>query len=360
MLQKIKEVGCNLFATSLNVVKKHGRPLLCLALVACCVFLSGGNNLVYAETESDTVVSENANVGRLSVGKKPAIEDSEFKPTSLVSTLDADRVVISYLFPVEIKMGGTISTYSVYSGTVSEILASIGIELDDYDVIDKPLNSFIDETTSLEITDIDYATEVILEAIPFGSKTEYSNEYSSKTTLIIEGEEGQKETVTSIRYVNGVISETTIVSEKVTKPATDRVVVLGTALEDGEAIPAATANTISKLDAPADLLLDKDGAPLDYSSKTVLKATAYTHTGFPCSTGVYPKPGYVAVDPREIPYGTKMYIVSADGKYVYGYAIAADTGGFIYNSDTGIDLFFNSKGECVTFGRRDIVVYFID
>ena len=27
-----------------------------------------------------------------------------------------------------------------------------------------------------------------------------------------------------------------------------------------------------------------------------------------------------------IPYGTKLYITSTDGKFVYGYAVATDTG----------------------------------
>jgi 3D (Asp-Asp-Asp) domain-containing protein len=123
---------------------------------------------------------------------------------------------------------------------------------------------------------------------------------------------------------------------------------------------ANNVSSISKLDAPNDLLLDAEGKPLKYSSKKTLHCTAYTHTGNKMSTGKYPKPGYVAVDPREIPYGTKMYITSADGKYVYGYAIAADTGGFIYNSRTDLDLFLDSESQCVTFGRRDMIVYFVD
>jgi 3D (Asp-Asp-Asp) domain-containing protein len=77
------------------------------------------------------------------------------------------------------------------------------------------------------------------------------------------------------------------------------------------------------------------------------------------ATGKYPKPGYVAVDPKEIPYGTKMYIVSADGQYVYGYAIAADTGGFIHGTRADMDLFLDSEQQCVQFGRRDIIVYFV-
>ena len=39
--------------------------------------------------------------------------------------------------------------------------------------------------------------------------------------------------------------------------------------------------------------------------------------------------GNVAVDPRIIPYGSKLFIMSADGKYVYGYGIACDTGGSV-------------------------------
>jgi 3D (Asp-Asp-Asp) domain-containing protein len=106
-------------------------------------------------------------------------------------------------------------------------------------------------------------------------------------------------------------------------------------------------------------LLDENGKPIKYLSKTTLRATAYTHTGNKMATGKYPTPGYVAVDPKEIPYGTKMYIVSADGKYVYGYAIAADTGGFIHDTRADMDLFLDTEAQCVQFGRRDIVVYFV-
>lgn len=39
-------------------------------------------------------------------------------------------------------------------------------------------------------------------------------------------------------------------------------------------------------------------------------------------------PGHIAVNPKQFPYGTELYIVSLDGKFVYGYCMAADTGGF--------------------------------
>ena len=102
-------------------------------------------------------------------------------------------------------------------------------------------------------------------------------------------------------------------------------------------------------------MLDDNGVPLNYSNVITGSATAYSGDGT-TSTGVTPRPGYVAVDPSEIPYGTKLYIVSTDG-IVYGYAIAADTGGFIYNSSTVVDLYYNTESECINFGRRNVKIY---
>ena len=59
--------------------------------------------------------------------------------------------------------------------------------------------------------------------------------------------------------------------------------------------------------------------------------------------------GIVAVDPRFIPIGTKLYISG------YGWAIAGDTGGSIRGSR--IDLGFDSDAEAMAFGRREVTVY---
>ena len=82
-------------------------------------------------------------------------------------------------------------------------------------------------------------------------------------------------------------------------------------------------------------------------------ATAYT-AGCPgCSgytaTGYRAGHGIVAVDPRVIPLGTKLYIPG------YGFAIAGDTGGAIVGDR--IDLGFDSLDDAVAFGRRSVKVY---
>lgn len=67
------------------------------------------------------------------------------------------------------------------------------------------------------------------------------------------------------------------------------------------------------------------------------------------ATGLRARKGLVAVDPKVIRLGTKLYIEG------YGIAIAADTGGWIKGNR--IDLCFETLEECYRFGRRKIYVY---
>ncbi|MEO6912399.1 MAG: 3D domain-containing protein, partial [Candidatus Baltobacteraceae bacterium] len=82
-------------------------------------------------------------------------------------------------------------------------------------------------------------------------------------------------------------------------------------------------------------------------------ATAYTAGCSGCSgitaTGYRAGHGIVAVDPRFIPLGSRLYIPG------YGVAIAGDTGGAIRGNR--IDLGFNSLSDAIQFGRRNVVVY---
>ena len=85
------------------------------------------------------------------------------------------------------------------------------------------------------------------------------------------------------------------------------------------------------------------------------EATAYTWGGGASGTtsiGLWPKRGIVAVDPRQIPYYTKLYIPG------YGMAIAGDTGGAIVGNR--IDLFMDSLYECYQWGRRDVEIYILE
>jgi len=68
--------------------------------------------------------------------------------------------------------------------------------------------------------------------------------------------------------------------------------------------------------------------------------------------------GAIAVDPKVIPLGTKMYILSSGGTWIYGVAVAEDTGGSIKGYK--IDLFFDTYDECINFGVRSAAVYILE
>jgi len=70
------------------------------------------------------------------------------------------------------------------------------------------------------------------------------------------------------------------------------------------------------------------------------------------ATGMRAGHGVVAVDPRVIPLGTRLYIPG------YGLAVAGDVGGAI--KGLRIDLGFSTLREALHFGRRRVTVYVLD
>jgi len=80
-----------------------------------------------------------------------------------------------------------------------------------------------------------------------------------------------------------------------------------------------------------------------------VESTAYTYTGNKTVTGVEPREGLIAVDPKVIAMGSKVYVEG------YGYAIAADTGGAILGNR--IDVFFPTLRQCIDWGRKSVHVY---
>lgn len=88
-----------------------------------------------------------------------------------------------------------------------------------------------------------------------------------------------------------------------------------------------------------------------YTKKISAHASAYVATGNRTAIGIVPYEGIVAVDPRVIPYYTKMYIPG------YGIAMAGDTGGDMVGMR--IDLFFNDYHRAIQWGRRDVEIYIL-
>lgn len=100
--------------------------------------------------------------------------------------------------------------------------------------------------------------------------------------------------------------------------------------------------------------------PQVYSKMLTMSSTAYEPGPRSCgrgatgrtSIGLQAGYGVVAIDPRVIPYGTRLFIED------YGFAVAGDTGGAI--KGRRIDLGFLTVSECLSWGRRKVKVYILD
>ena len=150
----------------------------------------------------------------------------------------------------------------------------------------------------------------------------------------------------------------------VTAQPVDEIVAYGTKVE---AVPASwlsvSDDVLTNLDPDGSgggVLTTASGTEMAYTQVLRCRATAYTtqrQSWKLTATGTTARVGAIAVDPDVIPYGTRMFIVSADGTITYGVATAEDCGGAIQGNR--IDLFFDTYDECIQFGVRDCDVYLL-
>ena len=114
--------------------------------------------------------------------------------------------------------------------------------------------------------------------------------------------------------------------------------------------------------APVSPLTGPDGttnAPASYRKVLTGKATGYYSKSGKGSSGLGLGYGTVAVDPDVIPYGTLLYITSTDGSFVYGYAVATDTGIAVQDGRILVDLFYETYAESVINGAINVNVYVV-
>ena len=270
---------------------------------------------------------------------------------------DGMTIEIYDIFKITLTVDGKTLTKKVSGKTVEDALSVLGVELKSEDFTLPALDEKLKNGMDIVVYRVEYKERTEEEAIPYETEYTYSDAlYRNRTRTLEGGKEGAKAVVYEDKYINGELFSSKKKSEKVTKKPERELVQVGTrvnAVTTG--LPVGTP--ISEMAEPSYLKIGANGLPTSYKSVINAQATAYCIPGGITSTGKRAQTGYIAVDPKEIPYGTEMYIVSADGRYVYGYCIAADTGSYIYDVDWTVDLYMNSEAQCRNWGRRDIIIY---
>jgi uncharacterized protein YabE (DUF348 family) len=158
-----------------------------------------------------------------------------------------------------------------------------------------------------------------------------------QTRVLRKGTPGIRDLTIAYTNEDGIITKK-VVAKQVLRKAKTRIVARGFAeYAHYSALTARMASSAMKI---AGLVMS-------------MVATAYTAGCSGCSgytkLGYHAGHGIVAVDPRYIPLGARLYIPG------YGKAIAGDTGGAIRGNR--IDLGFDSWADAMRFGRRVVQVY---
>lgn len=244
---------------------------------------------------------------------------------------------------------------NTFGETVGDLLARLSIPTNGCFRVSQPLDAMTSDGLLIEVSCLVEREEVRLQTVPYQTRyCQYPGLPEGQEEVIIAGSDGQNRIVELVNYINYTECSRSVLEETVLRAPVDRIVVVGTGTE-GKLNKKAPAIGDGVIVLPT-------GEILTYGSTGKFKATAYTHTDAGCdmitATGTTVRIGTVAVDPRVIPYGTRMYIVSNDGKYIYGVSAAEDCGGGIKGNR--LDLYFPTTSECFQFGVRGCTVYFLD
>ena len=226
-----------------------------------------------------------------------------------LATLNIERA-----FSVNIQADGQTYPVKMVYGTVADALQRAGITLEGDDYTEPALDRLVTAGTQIVVHRVDYQDRVETQAIPYDTEYVYTSLYFRNTGR-----------TTTVQPTNHVIK--TYGAGAPVSPLTG---------------PDGTTN-----------------APASYSKVLTGKATGYYSKTGKGSSGLGLGYGTVAVDPDVIPYGTKLYITSTDGKFVYGYAVATDTGIAVQKGQILVDLFYETYAESVINGAIQVNVYVV-
>lgn len=222
----------------------------------------------------------------------------------------------------KVTADGKTKKYKTLCRTVGDALKDCGIKVGDADIVTPGLETEIGDDLEVVIQRVTSKQETVEEDVDFNTieKDDPSME-EGKSKVETEGSKGRDKVTYEITYIDGVESERKEISRETVTAAVDKVILNGTKISfNGKS----------------------------YSRKLVVKAYSYTGGGR-TAMGTRARVGEIAVDPRVIPLGSKVYIEGV------GARIAEDTGGNIKGNT--IDIYMNSASECRKWGVRTVTIY---
>jgi len=261
------------------------------------------------------------------------------------SVIDIKRAVL-----VSIRVDGKDVDVKTYKDTVKEVLSDNAISVDENDkFVESQFGDKIVPNMDISIVRVDKKTVTEASSISFKTITKENNRLDLGTkNTVRQGKEGVREKIYNVVYENGKQTAKQLMKDIISTNPLDKIVEIGTVLN----------------------YKTSRGDTLRFSKAMDMKSTSYTASfadtgkspgdpGFGITaTGRQVKKGIIAVDPRVIPLGTRVYVELPGTAADYGYAIAADVGGAIKGNI--IDVYLGTTGEVNAWGVRKVKVYILN
>lgn len=249
---------------------------------------------------------------------------------------------------------GVSNTYSFENGTVGELLAAQNIALSEDDYCSAAESRILSDGDVITVNHIERRKVTETVAIPYETTYKSSSLIpTGRERLVSAGESGTAVNTYEELWNGGELVSRTLISSRETKAPVDQLILRGQA-----GVP------VSRIDWSEEFPLDENGIPLNYAEHYSNRLA----TGYSAGENAYGAGGSfcyngtVAVHTNMYPYGTKLYIRSADGRFVYGYALANDTGGLKMPDGRTIDfdLYYETFRESALNGLRTVEVYVLE
>lgn len=318
--------------------------LISQAALAKTYVVTDGDRVVTYTTfasEPETVLEQ---LG-LSLNQNDTYTTQAVEGAAAITVCRAQKITVHY--------HGQTTLVTSFGETAGELLSRLGLDVTGEDVVSHGLEEETYDGMELRVDRPEILRQVYTAAIPHPvSRCSDPTLPVGTEAVLTPGTDGEMRCTAEITYLGGQEAGRQVLSETVTRQPVAEIIAVGTG----------SAPTVSEKPVIADGRITlPTGEVLTYTRKDTVRATAYTHTDRGCdtvtATGTRVHRGTAAVDPRFIPYGTRMFIVSSDGSYVYGIAAAEDCGGDIKGDR--MDLYLPTHAQCTAFGRRVCTVYFL-
>ncbi|MGB3100446.1 MAG: ubiquitin-like domain-containing protein [Psychrobacillus psychrotolerans] len=286
-------------------------------------------------TTTEDLVSEILAKANVAVTEHDAITpaaDAEVGPDN--------NIAIEKAFEITLLDGGEEKKVRSTSTTVADFLKQQNIQLSEFDRVEQKMDESIVPNSIIQVVRVEKVTDVVEEATNFAVETKKEDSLlKGKEKVVQQGVNGTVSRTYEVVKENGKEISRNMMSEKIIKEPTKKVVAVGT-----KVMTASVSRGTNSAAAPS-------GGKEFYVTATAYTAycngcSGVTATGMNLKTN--PNLKVIAVDPSVIPLGSKVWVEG------YGHAVAGDTGGVIKGNK--IDLFMASKSQAYDFGRKKVRV----